>query len=62
MKVARSAPRISLALRERAGVRETAMAAATYIFRVGADAMAVRRFVPSTGATHTTRGSEAEPR
>jgi hypothetical protein len=41
MKVARSAPRISLALRERTGVRETAMAAATCIFRGGADAMAV---------------------
>jgi Flp pilus assembly protein CpaB len=41
MKVARSALRISLALRERAGVRETVMAAATYIFRGGADAMAV---------------------
>jgi hypothetical protein len=30
-EVARSAPRISLALRERAGARETVMAAAPYI-------------------------------
>jgi Flp pilus assembly protein CpaB len=41
MKLARSAPRISLALRERAGVRETVMATATYIFTGGADAMTV---------------------
>jgi hypothetical protein len=41
MKVAPSALPISLALRKRAGVRETVMAAATYIFRGGADAMAV---------------------
>jgi hypothetical protein len=41
MKVAPSALRISLALREMAGVRETVMAAATYILRGGADAMAV---------------------
>jgi hypothetical protein len=44
MKVAPSALRISLALREMAGVRETVMAAATYIFRGGADAMAVSRY------------------
>jgi hypothetical protein len=41
VKVVRSALRIPLALRERAGVRETVMAAATYILRGGADAMAV---------------------
>jgi hypothetical protein len=41
MKVARSALRISLALRERAGLRETIVAAATDIFRGGAHAMAV---------------------
>jgi hypothetical protein len=41
MKVPRSALRIFLALRERAGVRETVTAAATYIFRGRADAMAV---------------------
>jgi hypothetical protein len=41
VKVVRSALRIPLALGERAGVRETVMAAATYI-RGGADAMAVR--------------------
>jgi Flp pilus assembly protein CpaB len=41
MKAARRALRISLALRERAGVRERATAAATYIIRGGADAMAV---------------------
>jgi Flp pilus assembly protein CpaB len=43
VKVARSALQISLALRERAGVRETAMAAATHIVRGGADAMAVTK-------------------
>jgi hypothetical protein len=43
VKVARSALRIPLALGERAGVRETVMAAATYILRGGADAMAVSR-------------------
>jgi hypothetical protein len=42
MKVARSALRLPRALGERAGVRETVMAAATYIFRGGADAMAVK--------------------
>jgi hypothetical protein len=42
VKVVRSALRIPLALGERAGVRETVMAAATYILRGGADAMAVR--------------------
>jgi hypothetical protein len=42
MNVARSALRISLALRERAGARGTVMPAATYIFRGGAHAMAVR--------------------
>jgi hypothetical protein len=41
VKVARSALQIPLALRERAGVRETVMAAATYIVWGGADAMAV---------------------
>jgi hypothetical protein len=41
VKVARSALRVSLALGEMAGVRETVMAAATYILRGGADAMAV---------------------
>jgi Ni,Fe-hydrogenase I cytochrome b subunit len=41
VKVARSALRIPLALGEMAGVRETVMAAATYILRGGADAMAV---------------------
>jgi hypothetical protein len=41
MKVARSALRIVLALRERAEGRGTVMAAATYIFRGGADATAV---------------------
>jgi len=41
VKVARSALQIPLALRERAGVMETVMAAATYIVRGGADAMAV---------------------
>jgi len=41
MKVARSALRISLAHWERAGVRETVMAPATYIVRGGTDAMAV---------------------
>jgi hypothetical protein len=41
VKVAQSALQIPLALWERAGVRETVMAAATYIVRGGADAMAV---------------------
>jgi hypothetical protein len=41
VKLARSALRIPLALGEMAGVRETVMAAATYILRGGADAMAV---------------------
>jgi hypothetical protein len=41
VKVARSALRIPLARGEMAGVRETVMAAATYILRGGADAMAV---------------------
>jgi len=41
MKVARSAPDIPLAPRERAGGRETVMPAATYILWGGADAMAV---------------------
>jgi hypothetical protein len=41
VKVVRSALRIPLALGERAGVRETVMAAATYILRGGADVMAV---------------------
>jgi hypothetical protein len=41
VKVAHSAVQLPLALRERAGVRETAMAAATYIVWGGADAMAV---------------------
>jgi hypothetical protein len=40
MKAARSALRISLVLRAR--VMETVMAAATYILRGGANAMAVR--------------------
>jgi hypothetical protein len=43
VKVVRSALRIPLALGEKAGVRETVMAAATYILRGGADAMAVSR-------------------
>jgi hypothetical protein len=42
MKVARSALPVTLAHWERAGVRETVMAAATYILWGGADAMAVR--------------------
>jgi len=46
VKVARNALHVTLALRERAGVRETAMAAATYIFRGGADAMAVSAMPP----------------
>jgi hypothetical protein len=41
VKVTHSALRIPLALGEMAGVRETVMAAATYILRGGADAMAV---------------------
>jgi hypothetical protein len=41
VKVAHGALQIALALLERAGVRETAMAAATYILWVGAGAMAV---------------------
>jgi hypothetical protein len=41
MKVARSALPATLAHWERAGVRETVMAAATYILSGGADAMAV---------------------
>jgi hypothetical protein len=41
MKVARSALPVTLAHWERAGVRETVMAAATYILWGGADAMAV---------------------
>jgi hypothetical protein len=41
MKLARSALHISLPLRERAGVRETIMAHATYIFPGGAGAMIV---------------------
>jgi hypothetical protein len=41
MKVARSALPVTLAHWERAGVRETVMAAATYILRGGADAMTV---------------------
>jgi hypothetical protein len=49
MKVAPSALHISLALRERAGVRETVMAAATYILRGGADAMAVSCTAPASG-------------
>jgi hypothetical protein len=47
MKVARRALRLSLALRERAGVRDTVMVAATYIFRDGADAMAVSTVLSS---------------
>jgi hypothetical protein len=47
MKVARSALPVTLAHWERAGVRETVMAAATYVLSGGADAMAVR---------HTGRG------
>jgi hypothetical protein len=43
MKVARSALPVTLANWERAGVRETVMAAATYILWGGADAMAVRQ-------------------
>jgi hypothetical protein len=43
MKVARSALPVTLAHWERAGVRETVMAAATYILWGGADAMAVRQ-------------------
>jgi hypothetical protein len=43
MKVARSALSIPLAPWERAGVRETVMAAASYILWAGADAMIVRR-------------------
>jgi hypothetical protein len=43
VKVARSALRIPPRPRGEAGVRETIMAAATYILRGGADAMAVRR-------------------
>jgi len=41
MKVARSALPVTLAHWERAGVRETVMATATYIVWGGADAMAV---------------------
>jgi len=41
MKVARSALPVTLAHWERAGVRETVMAGATYIVRGGAAAMAV---------------------
>jgi hypothetical protein len=41
MKVARSALPVTLAHWERAGARETVMAAATYILWGGADAMAV---------------------
>jgi hypothetical protein len=52
MKVTRSALPITLAHWERAGVRETVMAAATYILRGGADAMAVSlkkgRHLPAT--------------
>jgi hypothetical protein len=40
VKVARSAPQISLALREMAGVWKAVLAAATYILCVGGDAMA----------------------
>jgi hypothetical protein len=43
IKVAHSALHISLSLWERVGVRETSMAHATYISRVGAGAMIVRR-------------------
>jgi hypothetical protein len=42
VKVARSALRLPLALWERAGVRETVMAAATYVLSGGAGAMTVR--------------------
>jgi hypothetical protein len=41
VKVARSALQVPLDLRERVGVRETVMAAATYTLSDGADAMAV---------------------
>jgi hypothetical protein len=45
MKVARGALQLPLALWERAGVRETGMATATYVFSGGVDAMAVRSFI-----------------
>jgi hypothetical protein len=48
MKVARSALPVTLAHWERAGARETVMAAATYILWGGADAMSVS-FRPATG-------------
>jgi hypothetical protein len=63
MKIARSALRISLALRERAGVmRETVMAAATYIFRGGADAMAVSQRPRSGSLMSSSRLAGLEQR
>jgi hypothetical protein len=56
MKVARSALPVTLAHWERAGVRETVMAAATYILWGGADAMAV-----STASRQACRISDVLP-
>jgi hypothetical protein len=57
MKVAHSALRISLALR--AGVRETGMAAPTYILRDGADAVTVSGGGAPTGSDRAVPGPGA---
>jgi hypothetical protein len=58
VKVVRSALLIPLALGERAGVRETVMAAATYILWGGADAMAVREAAGERGERLWRRAAE----
>jgi hypothetical protein len=55
MEVAHSALPVTLAPWERAGVRETGMAAATYILWGGADAMAVSGGSPVKGCLDELR-------